>query len=148
MLCFRGIGSLTGSFGWLVVCFVLYCVDALEGKLNSPEPHRGRFCGWVQEPLHRFLVFKSLVSLGPINTSGNLNKVDEKSIIWSGDLDTENCMVFAFLRGIQYQGGLRSPLAALLKFAFANRSLKRFNAQLWLSPSCQLYKPGIGVAGN
>jgi len=40
------------------------------------------------------------VSLGPRNTSGNLTKVDEKSIIWSGDLDIENYVGFAFLSGV------------------------------------------------
>lgn len=132
MLCFRGVGRLTDTweFRWLVVYFVLYLADAREGQLNSPEPPREGFCSRVQEHLHCSLVFKALVSLGPINTSGNLNKVDEKSMIWSSDLDTENCMVFTFLRGVQYQGELRSPLTALLKFASANRSLKRSSAQL------------------
>lgn len=57
-----------------MVHFVLYCADAREGELNSPEPPRERFCSRVQEHLHCSFVFKALESLGPINTSGNLNK--------------------------------------------------------------------------
>lgn len=119
-----------------VFCVVL-CWCMWRKELNSPEPPREGFRSGVQECLHCLLVCKALLSLGPINTSGNLNKVDEKFIISSGDLDTENCMVFAFLRGIWCQGVLRSALAAFLKFAFANRSSKRFSAQLLLFPSCQ-----------
>lgn len=116
-----------GHFGRLVVHFALCCVDSCEGELNSPDLSRERFCSRVQEHLHHSLVFKALVSLSSINISGNLNKVDEKSIIWSGDLDTENCMVFTFLRGIQYQEGLRSPLAALQEFKKVSCSALSFS---------------------
>lgn len=114
---------------WLVVHFVLYYAGAHKGELNCPEPPRERFCSRVWEHLHCFLGCNAPVSLSPVNTSGNLNEVDEKSTILSGDFDTGNCMIFTFLRGIQYQGELRSLLTALLKFTFANGSLKWFNAQ-------------------
>lgn len=139
MLWLRGVRSLMGVFGWLVVHFVLYCAGARKGELNCPEPPRERFCSRVWEHLPCFLGCKVLVSLSPINTSGNLSKEDEKSIIWSGDFDTGNCMVFTFPRGIPYQEGLRPPPTALLRFAFANRSLKRFNAQHRCSVSCQTF---------
>lgn len=79
-------------------------------RANTSEPPRERFCSRVQEHLHPSLLFKGPVSLGPISTSGNLNNVDEKSIIWSGNFETENCMVFTFLRGVQYRESWGLPL--------------------------------------